>query len=78
MFNSASNHLGNLLIADFGNNRIRKVLASTSIISTIAGSGTGTGSYSGDNGPATSATLYYPIGIAADTTGMCNDIFIVY
>ncbi len=37
------------------------------MISTIAG--TGTGSYSGDNGQATSATLYYPIGVAVDTSG---------
>ena len=54
-----------MYIADHINNRIRKV--STGIISTIAG--TGTGSYSGDYGPATSATLYYPIGVAVDASG---------
>ena len=59
--------LGNLYIADSGNHRIRKVLASTSVISTI--SGTGTGSYSGDNGQATSATLNKPAGVAVDTSG---------
>ena len=32
-------------------------------------SGTGTGSYSGDNGAATSATLYYPYGLALDASG---------
>ena len=37
------------------------------IIATIAG--TGTGSYSGDNGAATSATLYYPWGVAVDASG---------
>ena len=37
------------------------------IITTIAG--TGTASYSGDNGAATSATLYYPAGIALDASG---------
>ena len=37
------------------------------IISTIAG--TGSTSYSGDNGAATSATLYYPAGIALDASG---------
>jgi hypothetical protein len=59
--------LGNLFIADFFNHRIRKVTASTSVISTIAG--TGASSYSGDNGPATSAALYQPVGVAVDTSG---------
>ena len=60
-------HLGNIYIADTGNDCIRKVTVSTGIISTIAG--TGTGSYSGDNGAATSATLYYPYGVGLDTAG---------
>jgi hypothetical protein len=60
-------YLGNVYIADFTNNCIRKVTISTGIITTIAG--TGTSSYSGDNGPATSATLYYPKGIALDLDG---------
>jgi hypothetical protein len=59
--------LGNIYIADNKNNRIRKVTVSTGIITTIAG--TSTRSYSGDNGPATSATLYYPRGVAVDTSG---------
>ena len=58
-------HLGNIYIADRYNSRIRKVTVSTGIISTIAG--TGTNSYSGDNGAATSATLYYPNGVGLDT-----------
>ena len=37
------------------------------IITTIAG--TGTASYSGDNGAATSATLDYPQGVALDASG---------
>ena len=56
-----------MYIADYDNNRIRKVTVSTGIISTIAG--TGTSSYSGDNGAATSATLYYPRGVALDASG---------
>ncbi len=40
---------------------------STGIITTFAG--TGTGSYSGDNGAATSATLYQPAGVALDSSG---------
>ena len=38
------------------------------IITTIAGSST-SGSYSGDNGAATSATLNYPYGVAVDASG---------
>ena len=56
-----------MYIADTDNNRIRKVTVSTGIISTIAG--TGTASYSGDNGAATSATLSSPIGVAVDASG---------
>ena len=36
-------------------------------ITTIAGKGSTT--YSGDNGDATSATLYYPVGVALDASG---------
>ena len=56
-----------MYIADQYNNRIRKVTVSTGIITTIAG--TGTSSYSGDNGAATSATLYYPSGVTLDASG---------
>ncbi len=45
---------------------MRKV-SSTGIITTIAG--TGTGSYSGDGGQATSATLHGPTGVALDSSG---------
>ena len=61
-------NIGNVYIADMNNNRIRKVTESTGIITTIAGSST-SGSYSGDNGAATSATLYYPEGVALDASG---------
>ena len=60
-------YLANVYIADFYNQRIRKVTVSTGIITTIAG--TGTDSYSGDGGEATSATLNYPVGVALDTAG---------
>ena len=55
----------NLYIADWYGNRIRKV--SGGRISTIAG--TGVNGYSGDGGPATSAQLFYPDGVAVDSTG---------
>jgi uncharacterized protein (TIGR03437 family) len=56
---------GNLYIVDYSNHRIRKV--SNGIITTVAGNGTP--GFSGDNGPATSAQLYYPSGIAVDSAG---------
>jgi sugar lactone lactonase YvrE len=55
-----------LFIADQENHRIRKV--SLGIITTVAGSG-GVGSFSGDNGPATSATLNWPRSMYVDTSG---------
>ena len=58
---------GNLYIADPANNRIRKVTLGTGIISTFAGNGTG--GYSGDNGPAASAELQLPVGLAVDSAG---------
>ena len=60
-------NIGNVYIGDFFNERIRKVTISTGIITTIAG--TGSIGYSGDNGAATSATLYYPWGVAVDASG---------
>jgi len=61
---------GNLYIADQHNSRVRKVSPS-GIITTIAGNGTS--GYSGDGGPATSAQLYSPSGVAVDSTG---DIYV--
>jgi hypothetical protein len=58
---------GNLYIADKMENRIRKVTASTGIISTVAG--TGTPGFSGDGGAATEAMLYQPIGMTFDSAG---------
>ena len=58
-------NIGNVYIADWYNSRIRKV--SSGIITTIAG--TGTGSYSGDNGAATAAALNAPSGVALDASG---------
>ena len=60
-------NIGNVYIADESNNRIRKVTVSTGVITTIAGTGSTT--FSGDNGAATSATLYYPYGVALDASG---------
>ena len=61
----------NLYIADWSNHRVRKVTASTSVISTIAGTGTITGSI-GDGGAPTSAKINNPVGVAVDTSGKCS------
>ena len=58
---------GNIYISDYGNNRIRKVDASTGNISTVAGNGTQ--GYFGDGGAATSAELYSPASVAVDSAG---------
>ena len=62
----------NIYIADSGNSRVRKVTASTGIINTVAGTGTRTSPALGVT--ATSTTLYYPTGVAIDTSG---NIFVV-
>ena len=63
---AAMDDMGNLYIADRGNNRIRKVDAA-GVISTVAGSG-GWG-YGGDGGPALQARFLAPSGVAADAAG---------
>ena len=62
---------GDLLIADYGNNRVRKVDAAGTI-TTVAGNGTA--GFSGDGGPATTAQLIQPCGVAVNPAG---DLFIV-
>jgi uncharacterized protein (TIGR03437 family) len=53
---------GNIFIAEFGKNRIRRV--SNGVIETYAG--TGDKSSSGDGGPATRAGIVQPFGVAID------------
>jgi YVTN family beta-propeller protein len=62
----AFDNTGNLFFSDTGNNIVRKVNTS-GIISTYAG--TGAAGFSGDGGPATSATMNSPRGIALDGSG---------
>ncbi len=59
---------GDLYIADFFNDVIRKVNTS-GIISTVAGNNAFGPGYSGDGGPATAAELYDVYGVALDTSG---------
>ncbi len=63
----ATDKAGNVYICDFLNSRIRMVDASTGIITTFAG--TGSGGYNGDNIAATAANVNIPTGIAVDTMG---------
>ena len=58
---------GNVYFSDDYNHRVRKITVSTGIITTYAG--TGTTSFSGDGGVASSATLYNPSGLSIDTAG---------
>ncbi len=66
-FRLAVDTVGNLFIADADNRRIRRVDATTGVITTVAGMGA-TGN-SGDGGAATSASLVRPTGIAVDDSG---------
>ena len=56
-----------LYIADAGNHRIRRVILASGIISTVAGNGIA--GYSGDGGPAVSASLNGPSGVSVDGLG---------
>jgi cysteine-rich repeat protein len=58
---------GRLLIADTGNQRIRRVDLGSGIITTIAG--TGSEGDSGDGGPATAAALSDPRGLVIGSSG---------
>jgi large repetitive protein len=57
---------GSLYVADFYNNRIRKI-DSAGMLSTVVGNGNA--SYSGDGGFATAATLNSPASVAVDAAG---------
>ncbi len=62
----AADAAGNVYIADTFDNVVRKVSAN-GVISTIAGFGTP--GFGGDGGPATSAKLNHPRGVAVDALG---------
>ena len=58
---------GNLYFSDTFNHRIRRVDARTGVIATVAGNGAA--GYSGDSGPALTASFNEPYGIAVDRGG---------
>jgi uncharacterized protein (TIGR03437 family) len=64
--NMALDANGNLYVAEFFNNRVRKITPGGPIV-TIAGNGTK--GFSGDGGPATSASLYAPTAVTIDGLG---------
>jgi hypothetical protein len=72
----AFDRVGNLFVADHGNNAIRRIDRS-GIVTTVAGQGPyatgpwtpGVGKRAGDGGPATQAVLDSPVGIAFDSHG---------
>ena len=55
---------GDLYIADTGNVRIRRVDHATTIISTVAG--TGANGFGGDNGPAITSQMAFPLSVSLD------------
>jgi len=67
----AEDRSGDFFISDELSGRIRRVDGATGIITTVAGNGSVW--YSGDGGPATSAGLNYPAGVAVD---MADNLFI--
>ncbi len=58
---------GNVFVADYNNNRVRKI-TTDGVISTVAGNGTAQ-QFSGDGGPATSAAIWGPDAVAVDGSG---------
>ena len=67
VFGVAIDPAGNLFIPDAGDERIREVDSKTAIITTVVGSGSP--GFSGDGGPATAATLNFPMSVVADPLG---------
>ena len=63
--------IGNIYIADAGNNKVRMVSATTGIITNVAGNGTA--GFSGDGSAATAAMLNNPTGVYVDAS---NNIYV--
>ena len=65
--NTAIDKFGNIFVADFFNNRVRRIDSQTGIITTVAG--TGLARFTGDGELATSASLSNPLAVAVDQSG---------
>ncbi|MGA7693673.1 MAG: chitobiase/beta-hexosaminidase C-terminal domain-containing protein [Candidatus Sulfotelmatobacter sp.] len=74
-FGVAMDGSGNIYFADSDDNLVRKINVATGVVTTVAGNGTCAirdafdFCFSGDGGPATSAELYFPGGVAVDGSG---------
>ncbi|WP_163553016.1 hypothetical protein [Candidatus Frankia alpina] len=66
-FGLTADTFGNLYFADFGSSRVMRINAA-GVITTVAG--TGVAGFSGDGGPAVTAELNQPAGIALDNRGV--------
>ncbi len=62
----AFDRLGNLIVADAGNNVVRSITPSGTVVKIC---GTGQNGYAGDGGPASAALIFYPACVAADPAG---------
>ena len=62
----AMDSFGNLYVADTANNRVRRISPGGAIDTVV---GFGPAGFSGDGGPAVSALLNQPTGVAVDSTG---------
>lgn len=61
---------GSLYVSEsFGGNRVRRIVLSTAIITTVVGATDGSSGSSGDGGPASAAKIYNPESIAVDSAG---------
>jgi hypothetical protein len=58
---------GNVYIADYGNDRIRKLHVANGLLTTVAGSGIR--AFGGDGGEATAGQINLPQGVALDSAG---------
>jgi trimeric autotransporter adhesin len=67
-FTMVVDHAGNIFIADSNNQVLREVTASNGKINTVAGTPK-TAGFGGDGGPATSAQMNTPEGLALDAAG---------